>query len=198
MSKTMTVKEHQCIRELCPKEMNTQVNLLRLELHRSVFSRTKRLIDLSGALVGLFLSALIFIPVALAMQLDNPGPVFYGQLRCGVGGKVFRIWKFRSMVVNAEAQQHLVVNEVEGNIFKNKNDPRITRVGRFLRRTSIDEFPQFWNVFRGEMSLVGTRPPTPSEVSNYSSHHYKRLLVKPGMTGEWQVNGRSDTGQVPE
>ena len=161
------------------------------KVHRSVYSQTKRWIDLLGALTGLLLTAIIIVPVAVAMQLDSPGSIFYGQVRCGLKGKPFRIWKFRSMIVKAEEQQHLIKNEVNGHLFKNENDPRVTRVGRFLRRTSIDEFPQFWNVLKGEMSLVGTRPPTPNEVEKYSNYHFKRLLVKPGMTGEWQVRGRS-------
>ena len=125
------------------------------------------------------------------MQLDDPGPVFYSQTRCGLNGKPFRIWKFRSMIVNADKQKHLIENQAQGHIFKNEDDPRVTKVGRFLRRTSLDEFPQFWNVLRGDMSLVGTRPPTPDEVEKYSPHHYQRLRVKPGITGQWQVNGRS-------
>jgi lipopolysaccharide/colanic/teichoic acid biosynthesis glycosyltransferase len=106
------------------------------------------------------ITTIIAIPIAIAIKLDNPGPIFYSQIRCGVRGKTFRVWKFRSMVVNAEQLQHLVDNQAQGHIFKNKNDPRITRVGRFLRRTSLDELPQFWNVLKGDMSLVGTRPPT--------------------------------------
>ncbi|MDX2098018.1 MAG: sugar transferase [Leptolyngbyaceae cyanobacterium bins.59] len=151
----------------------------------------KRFVDIVGALVGLTLTALIFIPVAIAIQLDNPGPIFFSQVRCGLKGRPFRIWKFRSMVADADKLKHLVNNEAKGNIFKNRNDPRITRVGRFLRKTSLDELPQFWNVLKGDMSLVGTRPPTVDEVMNYSRHHWKRLDVKPGITGEWQVNGRS-------
>lgn len=161
-------------------------------IHPSVISRTKRIIDILGAIVGLGITAVIMVPVAIAIQLDNPGPIFYSQIRCGLNGRSFRIWKFRSMVVGAERLKHLVNNQAKGNhIFKNENDPRITRVGKFLRRTSLDEFPQFWNVLRGEMSLVGTRPPTTDEVKHYSSHHRQRLNVKPGITGEWQVNGRS-------
>jgi lipopolysaccharide/colanic/teichoic acid biosynthesis glycosyltransferase len=106
-------------------------------------------------------------------------------------GKRFTIWKFRSMITDAEARKAEVTNQVEGPLFKNENDPRITKVGRFLRRTSLDEFPQFWNVLKGEMSLVGTRPPTPDEIEQYEVLEWQRLNVKPGMTGEWQVNGRS-------
>jgi lipopolysaccharide/colanic/teichoic acid biosynthesis glycosyltransferase len=149
------------------------------------------MIDILGAVAGLGITAVVAIPVALALALDNPGPIFYSQTRCGLNGRPFRIWKFRSMVVGAEQLKHRVNNEASGHIFKNQNDPRITRVGRFLRRTSLDELPQFWNVLLGEMSLVGTRPPTKDEVMHYSSHHWERLNVKPGITGEWQTNGRS-------
>jgi lipopolysaccharide/colanic/teichoic acid biosynthesis glycosyltransferase len=160
-------------------------------LHPSVSSKIKRLIDIAGALVGLSITALIAIPVAIAIQIDSPGSVFYSQTRCGVKGRPFRIWKFRSMVNDADQLKHLVKNQAKGNIFKSKNDPRITRIGAFLRRTSLDELPQFWNVLRGEMSMVGTRPPTLDEVSKYKPHHWQRLNVKPGITGEWQANGRS-------
>jgi lipopolysaccharide/colanic/teichoic acid biosynthesis glycosyltransferase len=159
--------------------------------HHSAFSKTKRLIDIVGAIAGLIITAIIFIPIAVAIALDSPGSIFYSQIRCGLQGKPFLIWKFRTMGSDADRQKHLVENEAEGNFFKNKNDPRITRVGKFLRRTSLDEFPQFWNVLRGEMSLVGTRPPTPDEVENYQGFHFQRLLVRPGITGEWQVRGRS-------
>lgn len=162
------------------------------KFHPSVTNDIKRSLDIIGALIGLSIVAVIAVPIAIAMQLDNPGPVFFSQVRCGVNGKPFRIWKFRSMTVGAEKQKHLVVNQAKGLIFKNECDPRITRIGRFLRKTSLDEFPQFWNVLKGEMSLVGTRPPTTDEVALYKEHHFKRLLVKPGITGEWQVKGRSN------
>jgi len=163
-----------------------------MQVHPSVHSKTKRLVDILGALIGLAMTGLILIPIAIAIQLDNPGPIFYRQVRCGLNGRNFKIWKFRSMVVEADRIKHLVTNEAKGLIFKNQNDPRITRTGRFLRRTSLDEFPQFWNVLKGEMSLVGTRPPSIDEVAQYKQHHFQRLTVKPGMTGEWQVNGRSN------
>jgi lipopolysaccharide/colanic/teichoic acid biosynthesis glycosyltransferase len=162
-----------------------------VEPHPSALCLLKRGLDIIGSLVGLVILALIVVPVMIAVKLDSPGPVFYSQIRYGLMGRPFRIYKFRSMVVNADEIKALVNNEAKGLIFKNEHDPRITRVGRFLRRTSLDEFPQFWNVLKGEMSLVGTRPPTEDEVSKYQSHHWQRLRVKPGMTGEWQVNGRS-------
>ncbi len=159
--------------------------------HPSQISVVKRLIDIIGAIVGLILTAAIAIPIAIATLLDDPGPIFYTQIRCGNYGKTFRIWKFRSMIVDADKLKHLVKNEASGYIFKCVEDPRITQVGKFLRRTSLDELPQFWNVLKGEMSLVGTRPPTPDEVIQYQPHHWERLRVKPGITGEWQANGRS-------
>lgn len=161
------------------------------EPHPSVNCKVKRLIDIAGALVGLAIMLVVAIPVAIAVRFDDPGPLFYSQIRCGLRGKTFRIWKFRSMVRNADKLKHLVHNEAKGGIFKNRNDPRVTRVGRFLRKTSLDELPQFWNVLKGEMSLVGTRPPTVDEVMTYGRHHWERLNVKPGITGEWQANGRS-------
>jgi len=171
--------------------LDTSSNGASLSKHASVSSWGKRSIDIVGAMFGLLLTALIAIPIAIAIYYDNPGPIFYSQVRCGLRGKPFRIWKFRSMVVNAEQLKHTISNQAKGHIFKNDKDPRITRTGRFLRRTSLDELPQFWNVLRGEMSLVGTRPPTPDETKKYTSHHWKRLEVKPGITGEWQANGRS-------
>ena len=159
--------------------------------HPSVTNLFKRCLDILGASVGLLITAILFVPIAIAIQVDNPGPILYSQIRCGHRGKTFRIWKFRSMVTNADAIKHLIENEAQGLIFKNKNDPRITRVGAFLRKTSLDEFPQFLNVLLGDMSLVGTRPPTVDEVMSYEPHHWERLNVKPGITGEWQVHGRS-------
>jgi lipopolysaccharide/colanic/teichoic acid biosynthesis glycosyltransferase len=164
---------------------------LQQPIHPSVLSGTKRLIDIIGAIVGLIITAFLAIPIAIANFSYDRGSVFYKQTRCGLHGQTFQIWKFRSMVVNADKLKHLVENEAQGHIFKCANDPRITPIGRLLRRSSLDELPQFWNVLKGEMSLVGTRPPTVDEVQNYQTHHYVRLQVKPGMTGEWQANGRS-------
>lgn len=159
--------------------------------HPSVRSRVKRMMDIVGGLVGLGITAVLFPAIAIAIKLDSPGPIFFQQIRCGLLGKRFWLWKFRSMCADAEARKGEVENQVQGPLFKNKNDPRITKVGKFLRRTSLDELPQFYNVVKGDMSLVGTRPPTPDEVERYEVPSWQRLNVKPGMTGEWQVNGRS-------
>lgn len=160
-------------------------------VHPSVYSIFKRAVDIIGSLVGLLILTIAFIPIAIAIKLESPGPIFYSQKRYGLHGRTFNIYKFRSMVPNADALKAQVANEANGLIFKNEADPRITSVGRFLRKTSLDELPQFLNVLKGEMSLVGTRPPTHDEVCRYSAHHWRRLDVKPGLTGEWQVNGRS-------
>lgn len=162
-----------------------------LPTHPSVNSTGKRLIDIVGALVGLGITSVLFVPIAIAIKLEDGGPIFFSQVRCSWLGKRFKIYKFRSMVLDAEALKHKVENQVEGPLFKNENDPRITKIGRFLRKTSLDELPQFWNVLKGDMSLVGTRPPTPDEIEQYKVPEWQRLNVKPGMTGEWQVNGRS-------
>ncbi len=168
------------------------------QVHASVYSPAKRALDILGAVVGLGITAVIFLPLALALYFDSPGPIFYSQVRCGWRGQQFRIWKFRSMVANADELKHTVQNQASGHIFKNDSDPRITRVGKFLRRTSLDELPQFWNVLKGDMSLVGTRPPTLDEVSRYNNRHWRRLEVKPGMTGEWQANGRSSVSDFEQ
>ena len=160
--------------------------------HISTQSLFKRAVDIAGSLVGLTILGILFLPIAIAIRLDSPGPIFYSQLRFGLQGKPFRIWKFRSMVSNADALRASVVSAAKCPLmFKQVNDPRITRVGRFLRKTSLDEFPQFWNVLKGEMSLVGTRPPIEEEVAKYSDRHWRRLDVRPGLTGQWQVSGRS-------
>lgn len=159
--------------------------------HPSTGSIVKRSLDIAGSVVGLLILAVVFVPIALAIKLDSSGPIFYTQQRYGLHGRPFLIRKFRSMVENADALKATVTNEATGPIFKNRQDPRVTRVGRFLRRTSLDELPQFWNVLKGEMSLVGTRPPSFDEVTHYQKHHWQRLNVKPGLTGEWQINGRS-------
>ncbi|MGG6270404.1 MULTISPECIES: sugar transferase [unclassified Leptolyngbya] len=166
--------------------------------HPSIQSRIKRAIDIIGAMVGLAITAIIFVPIAIAIKLDSPGTILFSQTRCGHLGRRFQVWKFRSMVSDAEHLKAQVQNQNEGAFFKNANDPRITRVGRFLRKTSLDELPQFWNVLCGEMSLVGTRPPLPEEVDRYEISSWQRLNVKPGITGEWQVHGRSEIRNFEE
>ncbi len=153
----------------------------------------KRVTDASLSAMALLLLAPFFAIVSLAIRLSSPGPVFFKQIRLGKGGAPFVCYKFRSMYQDAEAQleQLRALNEADGPIFKMRADPRLTRVGRLLRRTSIDELPQLWNVFRGDMSLVGPRPPIPSEVESYEEWHRRRLEVVPGLTGLWQVSGRS-------
>ncbi|MDF2882513.1 MAG: exopolysaccharide biosynthesis polyprenyl glycosylphosphotransferase [Clostridiaceae bacterium] len=154
----------------------------------------KRIIDIVGALVGIILSSLIWVIAAAAIKLDSPGPVFYSQSRVGMNGRVFKLYKFRSMFINADEKKKELEaqNEMsDGLMFKMKNDPRVTKVGRFIRKTSIDELPQFLNVLKGDMSLVGTRPPTVDEVSHYENYHRRRISIKPGITGMWQVSGRS-------
>ncbi len=169
-----------------------------ISVQEIAFSRTalviKRIIDVVGAVVGLVLGAPFFGLIALAIRLDSPGPVFYRQVRVGYKGKLFMVYKFRSMRVGADQEQESLreLNEADGPLFKIRNDPRLTRVGRFLRRTSLDELPQFLNVLKGEMSLIGPRPPTPGEVEQYQAWHRKRLEVPPGMSGLWQVSGRSE------
>lgn len=162
--------------------------------HPSVQSSVKRILDVVGSIVGLGITGVAIIPIAIAIKSTSPGPIFFGQTRLGWMGKQFTIWKFRSMYIDAEERlkELLAENQQEDlKTFKMKNDPRITPVGKFLRKSSLDELPQFWNVLKGEMSLVGTRPPTPNEVDIYEVPEWQRLDVKPGMTGEWQVNGRS-------
>lgn len=160
----------------------------------------KRCLDLAGALAGLGLTVFLFPFIALAIRMDSPGPLFFRQVRVGENGRLFTCWKFRSMYRDAERQQKELIplNEMSGALFKIRNDPRVTRVGKFLRRMSLDELPQFWNVLRGEMSLVGTRPPTPEEVAGYEYRHRKRICIRPGITGLWQVSGRNDIRDFDE
>lgn len=160
----------------------------------------KRVMDVIGALMGMALFGIAFIIFAPIIMLETPGPAIFKQLRVGKNGRTFEIWKFRSMGVNAEAQKAglLTSNEMSGHMFKVTDDPRITRIGAFLRKTSIDELPQFYNVLRRDMSLVGTRPPTVEEVENYELHHRKRISITPGITGMWQISGRSEITDFEE
>jgi exopolysaccharide biosynthesis polyprenyl glycosylphosphotransferase len=154
----------------------------------------KRIIDFAIALVSLVILTPLFVAIATLIKLDTPGPVIFRQTRIGKNGKTFNFYKFRTMVEDAEQQKEGLVwlNEATGPLFKIKNDPRITKTGSWLRKTSLDELPQLFNVIKGEMSLVGPRPALPDEVNRYNALSMKRLLVMPGMTGVWQVNGRSN------
>ena len=160
----------------------------------------KRMLDVVGAMVGMVFFGIAFLIVGPIIKLETPGPVIFKQDRVGKNGRVFKVWKFRSMGVNAEEQKTslLVNNEMSGHMFKMTNDPRITKIGAFIRKTSIDELPQFYNVLKGDMSLVGTRPPTVNEVKEYERHHRKRISITPGITGNWQVSGRSDIEDFEE
>ena len=163
-------------------------------VHHSIRSQVlKRAMDICGALVGLVISVPIIAITAIPLKLESPGPLFFKQKRVGLNGRIFEIYKLRSMYADAEKRKKELMahNEMNGLMFKMTDDPRITKVGKFIRKTSIDELPQFWNVLRGEMSLVGTRPPTVDEYDQYESHHKRRLSMKPGITGMWQVSGRS-------
>lgn len=154
----------------------------------------KRLVDLGGGLVMLTLAAPIMLVAAIAIRVESKGPIFFKQTRAGRNGRKFTMYKFRSMVVDAEAKKAALahLNEMSGPVFKIKRDPRITKVGHFIRRTSIDELPQVFNIILGDMSLVGPRPPLPSEVEQYQPWQRRRLSVKPGLTGLWQVSGRNN------
>ncbi|KIP20462.1 putative colanic biosynthesis UDP-glucose lipid carrier transferase [Anoxybacillus ayderensis] len=157
----------------------------------------KRTMDIIGAMIGLISLSWLFLIVAVLIKLEDPkGPVFFKQIRVGKDGKQFYMYKFRSMVTDAEKRlkELLKYNEVSGAMFKMKNDPRVTKIGKFIRKTSIDELPQLWNVLKGDMSLVGPRPPLPREVEQYTEYDKQRLLVTPGCTGLWQVSGRSNVG----
>jgi lipopolysaccharide/colanic/teichoic acid biosynthesis glycosyltransferase len=156
-------------------------------------SVAKRFLDIAGAAVGLLVTLLLLPFAALAIRADSPGPILFTQERVGRHGRRFRILKFRTMHRWAEEQRVSLEpwNEMSGPIFKMAGDPRVTRMGRLLRRFSLDELPQFWNVLKGEMSLVGTRPPTPEEVERYELWHYRRITIRPGMTGLWQVSRRA-------
>lgn len=159
--------------------------------------RMKRLFDIAAALIGMVLASPFLLLTAVLIKLEDPrGPVLFKQTRVGKNGRTFQMYKFRSMVTDAENMLDRLTcrSEVSGTMFKMKDDPRITKVGKFIRKTSFDELPQFWNVLKGEMSLVGPRPPLPREVALYRERDLERLTVVPGCTGLWQVSGRSSVG----
>ena len=162
----------------------------------------KRLMDIAGGLVGCIFTGIIYIFIAPIMKVKSPGPVFFSQVRMGKNGKPFKIYKFRSMYMDAEERKKELMeknNIKDGLMFKMDDDPRIIKgIGHFIRKTSLDELPQFWNILKGDMSLVGTRPPTMDEWDKYELHHRRRLAIKPGLTGMWQVSGRSEITDFEE
>lgn len=160
----------------------------------------KRMMDIAGALVGSVMALIAMAVLAIPIKLESPGPLLFCQKRVGLNGRVFDFYKIRSMYVDAEERKKelMAKNKMSGLMFKMDDDPRITKIGKFIRKTSIDELPQFFNVLRGDMSLVGTRPPTLDEYEHYQSHHKRRLSMKPGITGLWQVSGRSNIEDFEE
>ena len=200
--------ERNCMQQI-EKVAGTMVltESIRITSTRALFA--KRVMDIAGALVGLVITGILTVIIGIAIQISDPGPVFFSQERVGKGGRVFRLYKFRTMYKDAERRKSELMeqNMMKGLMFKVENDPRIIGsgpdgkrhgLGWFLRKTSIDEFPQFLNVLKGDMSLVGTRPPTLDEWQKYELHHRLRMAIKPGLTGLWQVSGRSDVTDFEE
>ncbi|MED4054185.1 sugar transferase [Niallia taxi] len=176
-------------------EKNITIDISEIKKEKKSYLLLKRCTDILGSLGGLLFLSILFLIIAICIKVEDPkGKVFFKQLRVGKDGKEFYMYKFRSMVANAEDKLNelLEMNEVDGAMFKMKNDPRVTNIGRFIRRTSIDELPQLYNVLKGEMSLVGPRPPLPREVAEYTNFDKQRLLVVPGCTGLWQISGRNE------
>lgn len=165
---------------------------MKIATARQIF--LKRAMDIAGSLVGLLITGIAFIIFAPIVKIQSPGPIFYSQTRIGKNGRRFKFYKFRTMIVGADSMKKDLMeqNEMKGFMFKMENDPRIFGIGKFMRKFSIDELPQFWNVLKGDMSLVGTRPPTEEEFKQYELHHKARLGIRPGLTGMWQVSGRSN------
>lgn len=180
------------------KELETMG--IMVDLNINVFELFfKRLMDIVGAVIGLIITAIVTVFLAPVLLIESPGLLFFSQIQIGKNGRRFRIYKFRSMYIDAEERKKelMAQNEMEGLMFKMENDPRVTKVGHFIRKTSIDELPQFWNILKGEMSLVGTRLPT-EEFLQYEGYHRRRLSATPGLTGLWQVSGRSNTKNFEE
>ncbi len=171
---------------------------IKMATNRQLF--IKRVIDICGGLFGLFATIIAFIIFAPIIYIQSPGPIFFSQERVGRNGRRFRIYKFRSMYMDAEERKKELMthNKMDGLMFKMDNDPRIMPIGKFIRRVSIDELPQSINILKGDMSLVGTRPPTVDEYEKYKLHHKRRLAAKPGLTGMWQVSGRSNITDFEE
>ncbi len=183
--------------ERCGKYMVLTTSM-KIATTRQVF--IKRWMDILGSIVGLLLTGIAFVVFAPVIKVQSPGPIFYEQTRIGRNGRRFKFYKFRTMVVGADQMKEelMAQNEMDGLMFKMEDDPRIFGIGKFMRKYSIDELPQFWNVLKGDMSLVGTRPPTEEEFVQYELHHKARLGIRPGLTGMWQVSGRSDIKNFEE
>jgi exopolysaccharide biosynthesis polyprenyl glycosylphosphotransferase len=198
LDRTKDADLDQLLKELAARTRGNTRRSLRLKAWRfTVFGAyaVKRVTDVVGSALGMLLLSPLLLMIAIAVKLSSPGPVIFSQTRVGRYGRHFKFYKFRSMRQDAEAQKDALMDRNEskdGVIFKMKDDPRITKVGHFLRRTSLDELPQLWNVFIGDMSLVGPRPPVPKEVQEYTLEDRKRLDVIPGITCLWQIKGRSD------
>lgn len=198
LDRTQDADLDQLLRELASRSYGNRRKSLRLKVWQLTVRGSyavKRLIDIVGSGIGLILLSPVYLALAAAVRLSGPGPVIFSQIRVGCNGRHFKFYKFRSMRQDAESLKDALKDQNEskdGVIFKMKDDPRITKVGRFLRRTSLDELPQLWNVFIGDMSLVGPRPPVPKEVQEYTLEDRKRLNVMPGITCLWQIKGRSD------
>ena len=198
LNRTKDADLDQLIRELASRTRGNTRRSLRLRAWKMTVAGSyamKRAMDIVGSLVGMILLSPVYIGIALAIKLTSPGPIIFCQTRVGRYGRHFKFYKFRSMYIDAEERKDelLAQNESkDGVIFKMKDDPRITKVGRFIRRASLDELPQLWNVFIGDMSLVGPRPPVPKEVQEYTLEDRKRLDVIPGITCLWQIMGRSE------
>lgn len=172
---------------------NSKIDIQEIEGRRSFFF-LKRMVDISASAIGITILIPFLIILAIMMKIEDPrGPIFFSQIRVGQNGKQFKMYKIRSMVTNAEEllEDLLDENEVDGAMFKMKEDPRVTKIGKTIRKFSIDELPQLWNVIKGDMSLIGPRPPLEREVAEYTPYDKQRLLIKPGCTGLWQVSGRN-------
>jgi len=185
------------------QELETDLTVTRIEIAREyeknlVYFMIKRTIDIIGAICGIILLSPVLIVVGIWIKLDSKGPVFFGQNRVGQDHKRFKMYKFRSMCMGAEGLLDKLKekNEMSGPMFKIKEDPRVTRIGKFIRKTSIDELPQLFNILKGDMSIVGPRPSLPKEVAQFTSFQKIRLIAKPGLTCYWQVRGRSEVGFV--
>lgn len=192
-AKMLAIYEKQAFKSVRASQL-LRLRLVAWVIRNKLSNSLKRLLDVMVALIALIAASPVFLITALLIKLDSPGPVFFKQVRVGKWGTTFGCYKFRSMYIDAEARKQALMsqNEASGPVFKMKNDPRITRVGKYIRKFSVDELPQLINVLKGEMSLVGPRPPVPKEVAEYQYDELGRLNAVPGITGLQQVSGRSD------